>query len=318
MESMLESIHAALLGVAVGDALGVPYEFNSRSLMRENRCTGMIGHGTHNQPAGTWSDDSSLTFCLAEALTAEVFDLGIVGRNFVRWMNDGYWTARGAVFDVGITTAEAIRRLEDGVPAEASGSFSVDSNGNGSLMRILPLVFQIQNLPVEERFSWTRQVSAITHGHIRSVIACFYYLEFARLLLDGIDKFEAYRQLQKVIPPFLSSVGVNESEIQHFNRLLERTISVLPEDEIQSSGYVVHTLEASIWCLLTTDSFKDAVLTAVNLGDDTDTTAAVTGGLAGLIYRVEAIPSEWLEVLARREDIEELAKRMATRLGGSV
>lgn len=106
--------------------------------------------------------------------------------------------------------------------------------------------------------------------------------------------------------------------IQHFNRLLESNISILHDDEIQSSGYVVHTLEASIWCLLTTDSFKKAVLAAVQLGEDTDTTGAVVGGLAGLIYGLGAIPSEWLEVLARRKDIEILAKRMSARLGSLV
>ena len=315
---MLDSIRAALLGVTVGDPLGVSFEFNSRSLMGKNPCLGMIGHGTHNQPAGTWSDDSSLTFCLAEALTEQVFDLEIVGKNFVRWLSEGYWTAHGVVFDVGISTAEAIHRLSSGIAPEASGCYGEDSNGNGAIMRILPLIFKIQDLPITERFELTRQVSAVTHGHIRSVIACFYYLEHARLLLGGIDRFEAYRRLQRVIPPFLASFGVDESEIQHFNRLLKDDISVLPENEIQSSGYVVHTLEASIWCLLTTHNFRDAVLTAVNLGDDTDTTGAVVGGLAGLIYGVEAIQSEWLEVLARREDIEDLARRMVARLGSSV
>lgn len=196
MQEMIDSIRTVLFGVAIGDALGVPYEFNSRDLMKRNPCLGMIGHGTHNQPAGTWSDDSSLTFCLAEALTEEEFDLSVLGQNFVRWMDEGYWSARGEVFDIGITTAEAIRRLENGIPALASGSYSEASNENGSLMRCLPAMFQIHNLPTEERFELTRQVSSITHGHIRSVIACFYYLEFAGLLLDGVDKFEAYHRLQ--------------------------------------------------------------------------------------------------------------------------
>lgn len=313
---MIGSIRAALLGVAIGDALGVPHEFNSREMMRRNPAKGMIGNGTHAQPAGTWSDDSSLTLCLAEALTEETFDLEIVGKNFVRWMNEGFWTARGEVFDVGITTAEAIKRLEEGVPAITSGSFSEQSLGNGAIMRILPLMFHIHSLPVEERFSWTRQVGAITHRHIRSVIACFYYLEFARLILHGMDKFEVYRRLQKEIPSFLITVGVDESEIHHFKRLLEGNIWLLPEGEIESSGYIVHTLEASIWCLLTTNNFKSTLLTAVNLGDDTDTTAAVVGGIAGLVYGFEETPSEWLEV-ARKADIENLAERMAARLSTS-
>lgn len=312
---MIDSVWAVLLGVAVGDALGVPFEFKSRDLMRKIPCVGMIGHGTHNQTAGTWSDDSSLTFCLAEALTEERFDLEVLGQNFVRWMNEGYWTARGEVFDIGITTAEAIRRLAKGVPAKASGNYTVDSNGNGSLMRILPLLFLTHSLPMSERFELTRQVSSITHGHIRSVIACFYHLEFARLILDGVSTWDAYWQLQKDLPPFLVGIGIEKSEIGHFDRLLVSNIASLPEAEIRSDGYVVHTLEASMWCLLTTECFRDAVLMAVNLGADTDTTGAVVGGVAGLVYGIGGIPEEWLEVLARREDIEDLAKRMAGRLG---
>lgn len=318
MESSLDSVRAALLGVAVGDALGVPYEFNCRETMIWNPCIGMIGHGTHDQPAGTWSDDASMTLCLAEALSEKDFDLDHLGRLFVRWFHDGYWTAHGICFDYGGTTAQAIHRLKKGVPVEASGSYDESSNGNGSLMRILPLVFFTLNLPVEERFEWTRKVSAITHGHVRSVIACFYYLEYARLILQGIGKEDAYRQLQEDLPPVLSGIGIENSEIEHFNRLLVGDIASLHEDEIQSDGYVVHTLEASMWCLLSTDNFKDAVLKAVGLGGDSDTTGAVVGGLAGLVYGVEAIPSEWLEVLARREDIEDLAKRMAARLGDVV
>jgi ADP-ribosylglycohydrolase len=316
MESKLDLIRAALLGIAVGDALGVPFEFNDRSMMRENPCTGMVGHGTHDQPAGTWSDDSSMTFCLAEALSEDDFELDHLGRLFVRWFFDGYWTAHGVCYDYGSTTAEAIKRLERGLPVEASACCGEGSNGNGSLMRILPLVFFSKDLPVEDRFEWTRKVSAITHGHIRSIIACHYYLEFARLILQGLEKEDAYRQLQKDLPPFLANIGIEKTEFEYFNRLLVGDIASFHEDEIQSDGYVLHTLEASMWCLLTTGNFRDAVLTAVGLGGDTDTTAAVIGGLAGLVYGVERIPEDWLEVLARRYDIEDLARRMATRLGG--
>lgn len=314
---MLDSIRAALLGVAIGDALGVPFEFATREMMREHPCTGMIGHGTHDQPAGTWSDDSSMSYCLAEALSEEHFDLDHLGQLFVQWFFDGYWSPHGVTFDYGGTTAEAIKRLERGVPPQASGCFGESSNGNGSLMRILPLVFYIKDLPVEERYEWTRQVSAITHGHIRSVIACFYYLEYARLILLGVGKQDAYSQLQKDLPPFLAGIGIEESEIEHFSRLFVGDIALLRDDEIQSDGYVVHTLEASMWCLLTTDSYEDAVLKAVGLGGDSDTTASVCSGLGAVNVGVGAIPEEWLVALARREDIEDLAKRMATRLGDS-
>jgi ADP-ribosylglycohydrolase len=303
-----------LFGVAVGDAIGVPVEFKSRELIRLKPIKGMIGFGTYYLPPGTWSDDSSLTFCLAEALT-QPFDLRTIGQNFVKWYKENYWTPRGNVFDIGNATREAIDRLAEGVRPDLAGGFDERSNGNGSLMRILPLVCYVRDKPLAERYEITKRVSSLTHGHVRSVIACFYYLEFALKLLAGKDKFDIYRELQTGITDFCRSLSINPAELALFGRLLHGPIHELPEEKILSTGYVIHTLEASIWCLLTTDSYRDAVLKAVNLGIDTDTTGAVTGGLAGLLYGYENIPELWIRHLARREDIEELALRLAEKFG---
>lgn len=308
----LEKIKAVLLGLAVGDSLGVPVEFCNREELKRNPITDMKGFGTHSQPAGTFSDDTSLTLCLAKALT-EKFDLHIIAQNFIKWYTEGHWTAHGEVFDVGNATRQAIYRLRDGVSPELAGGREAKDNGNGSLMRISPLVFYLKDKDISERYELTKQVSAITHGHIRSIVACFYYIEFARLLLLGKDKFEVYSELQSIVPSFLYSLNVDSTEISLFDRLLTGNIYELAEDDIHSSGYVLHTLEASIWCILKTNSYKDAVLLAINLGDDTDTTASVTGGLAGLLYGIDNIPKEWLDKLARRDDIENLAKRLGDR-----
>jgi ADP-ribosyl-[dinitrogen reductase] hydrolase len=311
---MKTNIHAALLGLAVGDAIGVPYEFLSRHQLRADPCTNMRGYGTHHQPPGTWSDDSSLTFCLAEALSETPFELNAVAINFQQWYKEAYWTAHGRVFDIGIATRQAIDRLAEGVQADLAGGFDEWSNGNGSLMRILPLVFYIQELSMEERWQLTKQVSSITHAHARSIIACFYYLEFARFLLIGNTREEAYQLTAPVVEHYLEQRGMYPEEIAQFRRLLKEDISTYTEEAIQASGYVVHTLEASIWCLLTTNSYAEAVLKGVNLGEDTDTTAAVTGGLAGLLYGKTGIPEEWLSQLARKDDIERLASRLADAL----
>jgi ADP-ribosylglycohydrolase len=302
-------IKSVLFGVAVGDALGVPVEFTRRLVINRNPVTDMIGYGTYNLPPGTFSDDSSLTFCLAEALTT-TFDLNTIGQNFIKWYYNNYWTPRGNVFDIGITTREAIYRLAEGEQPDLAGGLDVSSNGNGSLMRISPLLFYLIDKPIEDRFKITKQVSSITHGHIRSVIACFYYLEFARKLFEQKEKFEIYKYLQTEIPDYLKKLSIDHTEIVLFDRLLKHDIYKFPEESIFSSGYVLHTLEASIWCLLTTDNYKDAVLKAVNLGDDTDTTGAVTGGLAGLLYGVDNIPPNWLKQLAKYDDIDDLAERL--------
>ena len=139
-------------------------------------------------------------------------------------------------------------------------------------------------------------------------------MEFSRYLILGVDKFEICKILQNDIPSFLNSISTNPEEIKLFNRLLESNISELSVDEISSGGYVLHTIEASIWCLLTTENYQNAVLKAVNLGDDTDTTTAVTGGLAGLLYGFETIPKTWLNQLARKDDIEDLAERFAEKI----
>jgi ADP-ribosylglycohydrolase len=305
-------IKSVLLGVAVGDALGVPVEFNDRQTIRQEPVTDMIGYGTHNLPPGTWSDDSSLTFCLAEALTKD-FELNTIAQNFVEWCYNNYWTPRGKVFDIGMATQQAIDLIRKGVSLNLTGGFEVYSNGNGSLMRISPLLFYLLGKPISERYEIIKQVSSITHGHVRSVIACFYYLEFARLLIEEKNKFQIYKNLQTEISTHLNFLSINQTEIVLFDRLLKGNIQVQPEEKIFSSGYVLHTLAASIWCLLTTDNYKDAVLKAVNLGEDTDTTGAVTGGLAGLLYGYENIPEKWINQIARRQDIEELAERLSKK-----
>jgi ADP-ribosyl-[dinitrogen reductase] hydrolase len=303
-------IKSALFGLAIGDALGVPVEFESREYLKLNPVTDMIGNGTYNQPPGTWSDDSSLTFCLTEGLI-NGYDINRIGEYFKNWLNQNFWTAHGEVFDVGITTENAIERLQEGCKPELAGGAEESDNGNGSLMRILPLVFYLDNKSIFKRFTITQQVSSITHRHIRSVIACFYYLEFARKIWRGKDKFKAYEELKKEIPEFLENLDIPAAEIEVFNRLLNGNISEKEESEINSSGYVLHTLEASIWCLLTSDNYQEAVLKAVNLGGDTDTTAAVTGGLVGILYGYDTIPENWIKQLARNLEIENLSLRYA-------
>ncbi|HEX8022679.1 ADP-ribosylglycohydrolase family protein [Mucilaginibacter sp.] len=301
-----------LFGVAIGDALGVPVEFKSRESIAQKPVTDMIGFGTYDLPPGTWSDDSSLTFCLADVL-ADGYDLQKIANSFANWLYDEQWTARGEVFDVGIATRAAIERVLHKVRPDLAGDFDESSNGNGSLMRILPLLFYIKDKPVKERFAIAKEVSAITHGHVRSVIACFYYLEFARKLLTNKNLVSVYHEVNTEVISFLKGTTIIPDEIVLFNRLLKGDIYELNVSEMQSSGYVLHTLEAAVWCLLTTASYSEAVLKAVNLGLDTDTTAAVTGGLAGLLYGYESIPEHWMLMLARKKDIDTLAQRLANK-----
>jgi ADP-ribosylglycohydrolase len=320
MSTNSSKILDAFFGFAVGDALGVPVEFMSRENLKMNPVLEMKEFGTHYQPMGTWSDDSSLAFCLAESL-CKGYNLNDIAQNFVNWYDKALWTPHGRVFDIGIATSHAIRRLKNNASPLHSGGFDESDNGNGSLMRILPLIFYLKDLDISQRFQTVKEVSGITHAHIRSVIACFIYTEYALLLLQGKDKTQSFKELQKNIIDFLKENNIHSNEIKKFHRLLEIPIDnhslipiyQYPENQIHSSGYVLHTLEASFWCFLTTNNYVEAVLKAVNLGEDTDTTACVTGGLAGLYYGSQQIPQKWLNVLVKKSEIEALALQLAQK-----
>ncbi|MBX2939801.1 MAG: ADP-ribosylglycohydrolase family protein [Ferruginibacter sp.] len=298
-----------LFGLSIGDALGVPFEFKNRDYFYAQPVTDMEGYGTYNQPPGTFSDDSSMAFCLAEALT-HGYDVEWIANNFISWLHNRYWTAHDEVFDVGISTSKAIRQLVLKVPPVLAGGADVSDNGNGSLMRILPLIFYLRYLPETERFKKVSEVSSITHRHPISITACYYYMEFARLIMEGENKMSVYKILQSGFKDSVNKLMSDHSHLQLFDRLLNKDIHTLQSNAIESNGFVVSTLEASIWCVLTTGSFKEATLKAVNLGGDTDTTAAVTGGLAALLYGWKAIPVRWMNMLAKREDINDLAERL--------
>ncbi|MBW4613247.1 MAG: ADP-ribosylglycohydrolase family protein [Desmonostoc vinosum HA7617-LM4] len=300
---------SGLMGLCVGDALGVPVEFTSRVERIKSPVTKMIGYGTWNQPPGTWSDDSSLTFCLAESL-CRGYSLDTIANSFWRWYKEAYWTARGELFDIGQTTHAAIMRLKQGVLPHQAGGKVENSNGNGSLMRILPMAYCHRIFTLGELIWRVHDVSAITHGHARSQMACGIYISIAVALLEGADLQTAYLQGLKDIKE-IYSVGEYILERPHFGRVFSGEIAKLPVEEISSGGYVIDTLEASLWCLLNSSSYSEAVLKAVNLGGDTDTTAAVTGGLAGIYYGVEAIPQQWIEQIARKQDIINLVERFA-------
>ena len=311
-----ENILSAIFGIAVGDALGVPVEFESREALSLNPVQGMRSGGTYGQPAGTWSDDSSLTFCTMEALLSGI-DYTEIMKKFVSWIDDCHWTAHQEVFDMGIATRKALVRYAQGESPLQCGGTGIYDNGNGSLMRIMPValwLFQSYGPDynqIPEAYQIIHELSSLTHGHPVSLIACGIYCSIAGELLSkrsnpvqtGIVKAKTFYR------------GIREyaEYLETFERVDLDVLAQLERDDINSSGYVVSTLEAALWCLCHTDSYRDCVLTAVNLGEDTDTVAAVAGGLAGIQYGIQAIPSEWLKCLARAEDIRELCHQFSLR-----
>ncbi len=283
----MSRIYNGIMGLVVGDALGVPAEFKPRDSFE---IKGMTGYGTHNQPIGTWSDDSSMTLATVESIgrLGKINPRDIM-ENFVRWYYNGEFTPYGEVFDIGNATANAIEKYINSADITNCGGKGKLENGNGALMRILPLAF----VPWATKQD-VEDVAHLTHAHEISTKACLYYESIARGIRT--ENVVLYK-------------GVEHSK--EFSRTLH--IWDFPRDKIKSTGYVVDTLEAALWCFFNTYSYRDCVLTAVNLGDDTDTVAAVAGGLAGTLYGVGGemgIPEEWIAQIARKDWIKELCDTM--------
>jgi ADP-ribosylglycohydrolase len=309
---MISEIEGSIIGFCVGDAVGVPVEFVDRYSLKMKPVTDMRDLGSHGQPKGTWSDDSSLVLCTMESLL-EGYNIVDLANSFLSWLEKGHWAARGKVFDIGFTTIEALKRVKRGIDPLEAGNKTMFDNGNGSLMRILPFVFYLHNEKDSfERFRIISEVSAITHGHIISKIACAIYLEFGINVLSGFSLSESYENTKEVI---VASYGNNpDSQLDKFSRILNGNIKHLQENEIKSTGYVLDTLEAVLWCLLNSKSYEEAVLKGVNLGEDTDTIGALIGGIAGMYYGLEAIPEDWVDSIARNEDIFSLCKNFSEKM----
>ena len=306
---MIEKIKAVMVGHAVGDALGVPVEFCSREEIAKNPVTDMRGFGTYPVPAGAWSDDTSMSLCALDSLSKGVIDHDEIMDNFVRWASNDEFTPTGEMFDIGRTCLTAIRNfLEvDGRPALECGLTDEHSNGNGSLMRIHPFALYafVNGGTLGKSLDIIREGSIMTHAHPRTIYACGIYAMVFWEILKGADKAKVLSEIENAAVLF---DGIYPEESDHFEWAFHKKLASKSADEILSSGYVVHTLEAALWCLLTTDSYNDCVLKAVNLGEDTDTVAAVAGGLAGAMYGYDAIPEEWRNTLIRREYIEEMCE----------
>ncbi len=296
-----------IIGTLVGDALGVPVEFTGRSQRDRDPVIDMHGFGTWNQPPGTWSDDSSMTLATADLLSRVGWDMEKIISGFLAWLDEAWWTPHGVVFDIGNATHGALKTFRAHRDHTSCGGSDEHDNGNGSLMRCLPVSFWLFGKATEELVRLAGEASALTHAHLRSRLCCAWHALWCDAVLSGQSMRTAARQAGIRLLPH-----VPDFERKILRRLLDDSVLDVPRASIQSDGYVVSTLEASLWCLGNHDDFRSTVLAAVNLGEDTDTTGGVAGGMAGLIYGFNAIPAQWVAALARRDDVLALAERFAT------
>ena len=289
-----------LMGFVIGDAMGVPLEFKLRKELLEKPVTKMIGYGTHNQPEGTWSDDTSMMIATIDSINSKNgIDFYDIALKFAAFKNHAQYTPNREVFDIGNTCARAIDNFEENHDDPLTcGLKDFNSNGNGSLMRILPIAYYAiaKKMKDLEILDLVKKISSITHAHDISLMVCYIYTRFAMFLLNGKDKYSAYSMTKCVEYTMFS-----EEAQKAYERLLKEDITKLKINDIKSSGYIVDTLEACIWVLLNSENYKEAIIGAINLGEDTDTIGALTGGLAGIVFGYDYIPEEWKEKIARKE-----------------
>ncbi|MDL5037988.1 ADP-ribosylglycohydrolase family protein [Comamonas resistens] len=290
--STLDRFEGALLGLACGDAVGTTLEFQPRGSFAP--LTDMVGGGPFSLKAGQWTDDTSMALCLAESLiTKRACDPQDQMARYANWYQWGYWSSTGHCFDIGMATRAAIQEFLRSGNALA-GSADPRSAGNGSLMRLAPVALMYGHDEAQLQ-AMAALSSRTTHAAPECLDACRLFAVALSRALAGGDK-------QQVLA--LSSLELDSPRIRE---IAEGTWMDKSREQISSSGYVVHSLEAALWCFARHDSFEAAVLEVANLGDDADTTAAITGQIAGAFWGRGGIPAHWLAKLHQEQDIRGLA-----------
>ena len=289
-----ERLAGGVWGHLVGDAMGVPYEFLAR------KAVGKVvwgKTGTHQQEAGTWSDDGGLMLALLDSLLSEGFSLRDQGRKALAWwQGDDYKV--GELFDIGNTTVDALRRLKEGAQPEWAGGGREEDNGNGALMRILPVALVGRNKSADEVAGEAMKAATLTHRHPKAQVTCALYALVAHNLLAGEEKTEALEEAQRSMERLTS--GVYQQALEDLNAYSER----------KGSGYVLDSFWSAWEAFLGASSYAKCIESAIKYGNDTDTTACVAGGLGGIYWGVQGIPEAWRRGMRGKEIVEPLVARL--------
>ncbi|MEG0291712.1 MAG: DUF1653 domain-containing protein [Anaerovoracaceae bacterium] len=315
---------SAIMGFCTGDVLGLPLEGISRKDLKENPVYGIRPYGGINEKKGTWSDCTSLTLCVLDSIrTVGRVDYTDIMERFVKWISDGKYTPWGEVIHVSKTTRDAIYNYLNGENVFICGNKKEMHNGNGALIRMLPLAFYVnkkfknQSGISKEGMALIENVTRITHRNERNIVGCTIYVVLICRLLEDRDFKKALRETKDICTKYF---GNNKNtqfirELEEYERIFDDSFESVDYSQISSSSYIVDTLESAIWSVLTTNSIREAILKAANLGGDTKGICAITGGFAGIIYGYKEIPKEWLEVIPQRGFIEDLCDTQEIKPG---
>lgn len=293
-------------GHLVGDAIGVPYEFKKPSAIRSVRFGAV---GTHRQPPGTWSDDGSLMLAMLDSLLTFGFDADDQGRRFLDWFDRAAYTPDGdGKFDYGHTTDVAIGHLLDGVDAVNAGGHDESDNGNGSLMRILPVALVGREQSRDDLVRQAEMSSRITHAHPWSQVTCALYVVLAQELLDGADRSGVLDDTVRLLRQDFEETSPRAEAAAALRRVLGHT-------EREGRGFVIDSFWSAWDAFAGAASYQDTIERAIRYGHDTDTTAAIAGGLAGIYWGIDGIPRAWLEGMRGRAIVDPLVERLMATAG---
>ena len=297
----------SLYGFIVGDAMGVPVEFEDREKLINKPVTSMLGYGSHDVEAGVYSDDTSMTLATMDSIIKQngIINYNDIADRFCNWVNNNEYTATNKIFDIGMTTKYAlIKYFNNKIDATMCGGTNINENGNGSLMRMLPIALYCfyKNIKDDnEIFTLVKNSSSITHAHDISILGCYIYVRYVISLLETKNKISSYNFIKKLD----YSMFIEEVKLK-YSRILFSDISTLNINDINSSGYVVDTLETVFWIVLNCSSYNESIIGAINLGGDTDTIGAITGSIAGILYGYDNISKRWLSKLKNKDYIDEI------------
>lgn len=308
----------ALLGLATGDAFGVPVEFLDREIVRRIGLKDMVGKDTPGIfesrwsgiiPAGAWSDDTSMAVASMVSIINNEgkIDFEDQMKQFMNWWENNQYTSLSFAFGLGNNIANAMYRYKHGTAAVECGGIGYMDNGNGCLMRMLPFsLYSIFNkYDQDDTANLINKASALTHANDISKMSCFIYTEFLRTIIENGDKEAAFKHITELD----YSKYYSKQAVEELHQVVSPLFKEIKDTDIKESGYVVETLKGALYSILNGTNFEDSVVTAINLGYDTDTTGAITGSIAGALYGKTSIPERWLSVLRKKELLETVAER---------
>lgn len=295
-----------VIGLAIGDAMGISTQFNERDTLLDKPVTKMMPRVRDGIPKGAWSDSTSLTIATMDAIMRKGIDYTAIADNFVKWFTTNQFCSVQESFGVGNTTLKALvhytQHLEE---AYECGLDGIQDNGNGSLKRILPIAYYcfVTKCSEKEIFEIVKKSSSITHAHEISICGCYIYVRYLMNLLRGNNKFSALNQVRDLDYSMFS-----KSTLDVYQRVLKIDFMQLNIEDIQSSGYIVDSLEAAIWCFLQSSNYNECIIATTNIGGDTSSIGAIAGSLAGIFYGFSSIPKRYLEDLRKKEYLEKVCE----------